>query len=331
MKKEILFFDMDSVLVNFQSGIDATPKDVLAQYEDDGTAEHKSHYDDIPGIFSRMKPVEGAVEAVKTLREKYDVYILSTAPWGNPSAWTDKLEWVKKHFDSEENQDGVFYKRLILSHHKNLCYQPGAWLIDDRPNHGAELFGDHWIKFGSERFENWETVVKFLMNREDVQELEDFCHHHGFVFRKGNNGTYRRGTYWSFYKNNEKDDTAFSIEYYPEHRVKISSRVGAIDVSVWNVSHLLQLLESMKIDVNEVQNKEQSRATSKYKMELRMKIANDLAHRIEEHYGFYYDKCVDMAMQGEWWNTKSLSALAMLHVPTLAPQIFKDIDDDKIL
>ena len=29
MKKPILYFDMDNVLVNFQSGIDATPPEVL--------------------------------------------------------------------------------------------------------------------------------------------------------------------------------------------------------------------------------------------------------------------------------------------------------------
>ncbi|MDO4497549.1 MAG: hypothetical protein Q4B58_06960 [Bacteroidales bacterium] len=164
MTKEILFFDMDNVLVNFKSGIEATPKEVLAQYEDDGTG--KPHYDDIPGIFSRMQPTDGAVEAVKKLSEKYDVYILSTAPWGNPSAWCDKLEWVKKHFDSDENEDGVFYKRLILSHHKNLCKQPGAWLVDDRPNHGACEFGDHWLHFGKDgKYKTWKEVEDFLLNR----------------------------------------------------------------------------------------------------------------------------------------------------------------------
>ena len=55
-----------------------------------------------------------------TLHRRYDLYILSTAPWGNPSAWTDKLEWIKKHFDSDR-PEGTFYKRLILTHHKNLC------------------------------------------------------------------------------------------------------------------------------------------------------------------------------------------------------------------
>ena len=34
-----------------------------------------------------------ALEAVRKLNEKYDCYILSTAPWRNPSAWSDKVEF----------------------------------------------------------------------------------------------------------------------------------------------------------------------------------------------------------------------------------------------
>ena len=156
MKKPILYFDMDNVLVDFQRGIDATSPEVLAQYADDGKG--MPHYDDIPGIFQRMKPVEGAAQAVKTLSEQFDCYILSTSPWNNPTALNDKLEWVKKHFGD------VFYKRVIFSHHKNLCFQPNAWLIDDRKAHGASEFGERHIHFLTERFPDWPSVIKHLMS-----------------------------------------------------------------------------------------------------------------------------------------------------------------------
>lgn len=162
-KKTILYFDMDNVLVDFKSGLNRVPEHVKAKYLDDGTENHKPHYDDIPGLFALMDPMPGAIEAVKRLAGKYDVYILSTAPWGNPSAWIDKLLWVKKHFDGPHGEkDNVFYKRLILSHHKNLCRQERAYLIDDREGHGASDFGDHWIQFGSDRFPNWEAVLSYL-------------------------------------------------------------------------------------------------------------------------------------------------------------------------
>ena len=43
MKKPILYFDMDNVLVDFQSGIDATPPEVFAQYADDGLTHTSSN------------------------------------------------------------------------------------------------------------------------------------------------------------------------------------------------------------------------------------------------------------------------------------------------
>lgn len=157
----IIFFDMDNVLVNFQSGLDKVSDEVKSQYADDGTG--KPHYDDIPGLFSLMEPMPGAVDAVKALAAsgKYELYILSTAPWGNPSAWTDKARWVQKYFDSDK-PGGIFYKRLILSHHKNMCVQPNAWLIDDREAHGSVCFGPRFIHFGSEKFPNWDAVVAFF-------------------------------------------------------------------------------------------------------------------------------------------------------------------------
>ena len=153
MTKPILFFDMDNVLVNFQSGIDKL---------DDATKQaYEGHIDDVQGIFAKMDPMPGAIEAVHKLAEKYDVYILSTAPWKNPTALNDKLEWVKIHFGGEK--DSPFYKRLIFTHHKDLCH--GDYLIDDRPSKcGAGNFSGELIHFGSPVFPDWDAVVEYLMH-----------------------------------------------------------------------------------------------------------------------------------------------------------------------
>ena len=157
MEKKKLFFDMDGVLVNFQSGIDK-----LSEAEKSG---YEGHYDDVPGIFALMEPISGAIEAVYKLKEYYDVYILSTAPWGNPSAWSDKLLWVKKYFGD------VFEKRMVLTHCKNLlnCGN-GEYLIDDNKKHGASEFGERHIHFGSECFPDWDSVVEFLMTQTAMDE-----------------------------------------------------------------------------------------------------------------------------------------------------------------
>ena len=72
----IIFFDMDNVLVDFKSGLDRVSPEIKAEYDDDGTG--KPHYDDIPGLFSLMDPMPGAIEAVKALAAlgKYAHYSL---------------------------------------------------------------------------------------------------------------------------------------------------------------------------------------------------------------------------------------------------------------
>ena len=90
MKKPIIYIDMDGVLVDFESALAKVSPEILEKF----TGE----YDNIPGIFALMDPMPGAIEAVDLLKEKYDLYILSSSPWENPTALGDKLAWVKKVF-----------------------------------------------------------------------------------------------------------------------------------------------------------------------------------------------------------------------------------------
>jgi 5'(3')-deoxyribonucleotidase len=104
-----------------------------------------------------MDPMDGAVDAFHKLEPLFDTYILTTASWENPSAWSDKLEWVKRHLG-----DGA-KKRLIITHHKDL--NRGDFLVDDRTRNGAEQFGGELILFGSSSFPNWEVVVQYLRQK----------------------------------------------------------------------------------------------------------------------------------------------------------------------
>jgi 5'-nucleotidase len=144
--KKILYIDMDIVLVDFKSALPRVSEETKAQYD--------GHLDDIHGIYSLMDPMPGAIEAYITLSERFDTYVLSTSPWENPSAWSDKLNWVKKHLGKPA------YKRLILTHHKNL--NTGHFLIDDRTTTGADRFTGEHIHFGSEKFPDWRAVVEYL-------------------------------------------------------------------------------------------------------------------------------------------------------------------------
>lgn len=105
-KKKILYVDMDGVLVNFQTGINKLSEEEKIKYKD----QEKN----VPHIFSKMEPIDGAIEAYIILAEKFDTYILSTAPWNNETALGDKVAWAKKYLGD------TIYKRLILSHNKHL-------------------------------------------------------------------------------------------------------------------------------------------------------------------------------------------------------------------
>ena len=142
----IVYVDMDNVLVDFRSGIERLDAHVVEQYE--------GRLDDVPGIFALMDPVPDAIESFHYLAGLYDTYILSTAPWANPTAWSDKLLWVQRHLGD------AAYKRLILTHHKHL--NDGDYLIDDRTKNGADRFRGEHIHFGSSAFPDWNAVTRYL-------------------------------------------------------------------------------------------------------------------------------------------------------------------------
>ena len=147
MEKRRLYFDMDGVIVDFVSALELQREEILKEYED--------RLDEIPGLFGQMKPMPGALDAVRKLNGKYDCYILSTAPWNNPSAWSDKVIWITRYLDD------VFHKKVVITHCKHLC--KGDILIDDRDKHGVTEFEGEWIHFGSPRFPDWNSVLEYLL------------------------------------------------------------------------------------------------------------------------------------------------------------------------
>lgn len=153
--KKIVYIDMDNVIVDFQSGIDKLDQPIKDIFE--------GKYDEVSHIFSMMEPMEGAVEAIKELSKKYDLYVLSTSPWNNDTALQDKFDWIKRYFGYFDYN--VFYKKVIFSHHKNLLI--GDYLIDDRTNNGASEFKGEHIHFGTEKFQNWNTVLDYLLKMSD--------------------------------------------------------------------------------------------------------------------------------------------------------------------
>jgi 5'(3')-deoxyribonucleotidase len=133
----------------------------LAQQSEETLQAYAGKEDEIPGLFGSMLPIPGAIEAVHRLNEYYDCYILSTAPWKNPSAWSDKVLWVTKYLDD------VFHKRIVITHCKHLC--KGDILIDDRGKNGTSEFEGEWIQFGSAQYPDWDSVLQYLLPQESTE------------------------------------------------------------------------------------------------------------------------------------------------------------------
>ena len=154
---DIVYVDMDGVLVEFPESLDDVHPSIIntcrAWCEETG-----NHHSDFEGIFSTLHPKAGAIEAISRLMNRFEVYLLSTAPWDNHSSFTDKRTWIEHHLPMLPR------KRLLLTYRKDL--QRGRFLIDDRPKHGAEAFGkfpgQEWIHFGSEEFPSWSAILQYL-------------------------------------------------------------------------------------------------------------------------------------------------------------------------
>ena len=138
---------MDGVLVDSNStGID-----------NDTKKEYKDQIYNAPDFFKDMTPLVGAIDAYKILCKQFDTYILTAAPWGNPTAANNKIDWVKKYLPAEA------YKRIIISHNKHLCM--GDYLVDDSTRNGAGEFTGEHIHFGTDTFPDWKSVLDYLSDK----------------------------------------------------------------------------------------------------------------------------------------------------------------------
>lgn len=145
--RKIIYIDLDNTLCDYLGGakeLNVEPKD----------AKH------ITGFFRDLKPMKGAIESYNELTKYFDVYILSTSPWSKPYALMEKLEWVKNYLPNA-------YKNVIFSHHKNLNI--GDYLIDDSTKNGAGEFTGEHIQIHSDKFPNWDLVIKYIFEKENIK------------------------------------------------------------------------------------------------------------------------------------------------------------------
>lgn len=156
---KILYIDMDGVVADFDKLLQ-TLVDVELGEGDSCTYEQRSKAVDeaakkFPTLFEHLEFIHGASDAVNKLKEKYEVYFLSTPMCAIPESYMGKRIWIRDKFGDWAD------KRLILTHRKDLCI--GDYLVDDRKKNGAEDFKGEHIHFGTKEFPNWDSVLKYLL------------------------------------------------------------------------------------------------------------------------------------------------------------------------
>lgn len=139
-----IYIDMDGVLCNHMKA--------FKKHIQNGIKYPQA----ITNIFIDLESIDGALNAFKELSSIHDVWILSRASAKNINSYTEKAQWVLNNLGYEAQ------KKLILCHDKSLL--KGDILIDDCNNANQDKFEGEWIKFGSEKFPNWNVILKYIKN-----------------------------------------------------------------------------------------------------------------------------------------------------------------------
>lgn len=175
-QKKKLFLDMDDVMSDTGQAIldlynhhfeTKHSKVSLASnnlWEEEMASQYLTIRDQLhkPGFFANLDVMDGAVEVVKELNNKYEVYIASAA-MEFPNSLKEKHEWLSQHFPF------IHWKNMILCGDKSIL--KGDILIDDHLKNLA-VFDGQTLLFdamhnqkteGHQRVKSWAEVAEMLL------------------------------------------------------------------------------------------------------------------------------------------------------------------------
>lgn len=175
MNKERIAIDMDDVMADASKSIlHIYNRQFGTNYKDEDFVEHsfydvaKENYQIIrpklyeKGFFRNLEVKKGAIEVVRELNFKYDVFIVSAA-MEFPNSLIEKHEWLHEHFSF------INWKQMVLCGDKTIIQ--ADIMIDDheknlKPFKGKKLLFDAMHNRNLKEYQrvfSWEDVSKILL------------------------------------------------------------------------------------------------------------------------------------------------------------------------
>lgn len=170
--KQQLLVDMDGVLADVyaqfikltfeESGVKPSLEDLIGKSESEAF-NNADKYVRSKGFFRNAPTIEGSIEGLKYLNEKYKVLIVSSAT-EYPNSLEEKLYWLNEHYPFitwEQmifcgKKDSIMGDIMLDDHLKNLDYFKGKTVLFTQP-HNMNVTTDRHIRANS-----WEDVLRIL-------------------------------------------------------------------------------------------------------------------------------------------------------------------------
>lgn len=153
MTKKIVYIDMDDTIADFMRA------PVFVTYGKFDVAEMFE-----PGFFLSLKPIEGALVAVRQIiRMGYDVQILSQPVAESAHSYSEKVQWIGQHFPE-------LIGKINLTQDKGLF--KGDYLIDDNEPKWKAKFEANGGKFLTFDHHNPKTSWILIVDKLK-QEMEN--------------------------------------------------------------------------------------------------------------------------------------------------------------